>query len=203
MAEPAPIDLEEPTLTLDLERGLVALDESERLVVPVAPLLALAEASGAEAARAFGAAIGASLATRAATRLGEARGASVERALEVLAGEVALVGLGALSIERWGKAVVLVLEPCALSTARAGDHTSGSARVLLEACFEAALVGAFGSEVRSLVLSDDASRVRLLVTSQAARDRARALLAHGAAWQDVLVTLHTSRGEASTEEARS
>ena len=202
MAEPAPIDPEEPTLTLDLDRGLVAVDERARLVVPVAPLLALAEASGAEAARAFGAALGASVAERARVRLGDVSGASVERALGVLASEVALIGLGGLSIERWGKALVLVLEPCALSDEHAGE----SARVLLEACFESALSAVFGAEARAValsVLAEGAGRARVLVTSERARDRARVLLARGAAWHDVLVSLHTPGDAAPAEEARS
>jgi hypothetical protein len=116
------------------------------------------------------------------------RAAPLETVIEHLGGELALAGLGSLAMERWGRAMVLVLDPCPL-----GADASG----LLEAVLEGALEAAAGRPVRALVLDRDAGRARLLIAGGAAVARVRAWLAGGTSWGDALVKLHgVRRGDA-------
>src|SRR5262249_55758598 len=101
-------------VTFDLSHGLVHLEGApSRLLVPAEALGALAAAAGAEATRAFGRTLGEALGRRAGGRLAEGgglRGASADAVIEHLGGELALAGLGSLSLERWGRALVLVVD---------------------------------------------------------------------------------------------
>src|SRR5579883_3206155 len=96
----------------DLPSGSVRASGDARVaLVPVEVLEEIARTPAAEVAgRAMGAAIG----KRAASRLGDAGAASVEAFVTQLAGEMAVAGYGVLSVERWGRALVVVVEHCAL-----------------------------------------------------------------------------------------
>jgi hypothetical protein len=99
-------------VTFDLAYGHVHMDGApNRVLVP-------SDAAGEEATASLGHAIGTAMGRRVAVRVGrgaEDRQSAVARAtfelvVEHLAGELALAGLGSLSVERWGKAVVFVLD---------------------------------------------------------------------------------------------
>src|SRR4051812_29787773 len=134
-------------VTFDLASGLVHLEGApSRLLVPADALRALCEAAGAEASSAFGRAIGAPMGQRVASRFagaGEGAGegvkkASVETIVDHLGGEMALAGLGSLALERWGHALVLVVDSSPLEGG--GDR-------LLEAVLAGALEAATGQPV--------------------------------------------------------
>src|SRR5690348_4654247 len=107
MANP-PFDASK-AVTFDLSRGQIQKDgEGPRLLISPASLLALCQAAGPEATSSFGhaagEAIGAAVARRFEQAGGDPRGARIEEVVEHLAGELAMAGFGALTIERWGRA---------------------------------------------------------------------------------------------------
>src|SRR5438093_1423720 len=92
-------------VTFDLSHGLVHLEGApSRLLVPAEALGALAAAAGSAPTRAFGRALGEAIGRRAALGLEATSGA--DAVLEHVGGEVGLAGLGSLSLERWGRALV-------------------------------------------------------------------------------------------------
>ena len=172
-------------VTFDLARGLVQHEGAPPgLIVPTEALAALARAAGPEAFQRFGAAIGAACGRRVASRLAAANGvraAGVGAVVEHLGGELAVTGLGSLSVERWGRALVLVVDQSPLGAE--GD-------ALLESVLEAALEAAAGERPRVIVLARDGVRARFLVTGHAGADKVRAWLNDGVSWGDALVRLH-------------
>ncbi|MCC6551902.1 MAG: hypothetical protein IT372_02620 [Polyangiaceae bacterium] len=205
-------------VTFDLESGLVHLDGApSRVLVPARALGALCAAAGPEATAAFGRELGAAMGRRLASRFaqsgsidesgaeapgageaGEAirgperradvRAASLEEVVDHLGGELALAGLGSLGLERWGRALVLVLDHCPLGAEAAG---------VAEAVLEGALEAAAGRPARALQVDRDADRARFLISGAPAVARVRAWLAAGVPWGEALVKLHAApRGEA-------
>lgn len=195
-------------VTFDLESGLVHLDGApSRILVPASALGALCVAAGAGAASAFGRELGAAMGQRLVSRFavsgvaaeGEpsvaegaapdgVRGATPEAVVEHLGGELALAGLGTLGIERWGRALVMVIDHCPL-----GSESS----CLLEAVLEGALEATTGRAVRALLLDRDPVRARFLIAGGAAANRVRGWLSGGASWGDALAKLHAvPRGDA-------
>jgi hypothetical protein len=162
----------------EIERGSVHAHGDARVaIVPVDAFDAIAASSAADA---VAASIGSAIGKRVATRLGDVRGATIEAVTTQLAGELAVAGYGALSLERWGRALVLVVEGSALPGA------------MLERVVASALAAASGSkEIACATLGRDASTARLLVASSGAADRVRQWIASGVAWGDVLTRLHT------------
>ena len=175
-------------VTFDLEHGLIHLDGGpSRVVVPAEALLALCSAAGRHAAVAFGRAIGEAMGRRVAKRLGEvasdgtARGASVETVVDHLGGELSLGGLGSLGLERWGRAMVLVVDHSPLG--RAGD-------MLLEAVLEGAVASATARPARAVLLGREEVRARFLVTGATAVAKVRAWIDSGTSWAEVIARLH-------------
>jgi hypothetical protein len=172
----------------DLSRGRVAdATRAPVVLVPLAAVDALARAVDASALRAFGRAIGQTLGARIASRFGGAEAlasASIETALSHVAGELAVSGIGALSFERWGRALVLVLE-----------RTPLASDVLVEAVLASALGAAAGRDVACAVLAregdehtdanadTDANRtsftLRLFVGREPSAEKLRAWVSEG------------------------
>ena len=163
-------------VTFDLASGQVHLggDAPLRVLVPADALAALSVAAGAQATAALGEALGAPMGKRVARRLsaggGDARRSTIEAVVEHLGGELALAGLGTLGAERWGRALVLVVDQSPFGAA--GD-------VLTAAVLQAALAAAGGQSVTCVPLSRDSARARHLVASNAGADKARSLLEAG------------------------
>jgi hypothetical protein len=179
-------------VTFDLTRGLVHLDGApSRLLVPADAFLALARAAGPEVTSAFARAMGEAMGRRVAARLSAdgVAAAPVEVVVEHLGGELALAGLGALGLERWGKAAVLVVDQSPLG---------GDGDTLLGGVLAASIEAAAGRSVHVLCLGRDGVRARFLVGGQAGVDKVRAWLAEGIPWGEALVRLHSPppRGEA-------
>jgi hypothetical protein len=183
-------------VTFDLTHGLVHLEGApSRLIVPAEALGALARAAGPGATAAFGRSTGEAMGRRVASRLaaaGGVGGAAVDLVVEHLGGELALGGLGALSLERWGRALVLVVDQSPLGVE--GDG-------LLEAILAGAIEAAAGRAVRALLLGRDAVRARFLIAGAAGVETVRAWLAEGVSWGDALVRLHASAPLGAPTEA--
>ncbi|MFT3774501.1 MAG: hypothetical protein QM820_54785 [Minicystis sp.] len=171
-------------VTFDLAHGLVHLEGApSRLLVPADALAPLIEAAGPAAAAAFGRSIGEAMGRRVASRL-HAEGvgaAAVDVVVEHLGGELALTGLGSLGLERWGRALVLVVDQSPLGAG--GD-------ALLEAALAGAVETAAGRSVRALLLGRDGVRARFFVGGEAGTEKVKGWLAQGISWGDALVRLH-------------
>jgi|SRR4051812_47456834 hypothetical protein len=184
MANP-PFDASK-AVTFDLSRGQIQKDEAEaRLLVSAEALLSFCHAAGADATAAFGRAIGDSFGSAVARRFertgSSARAAAVESVVDHLAGELALGGFGALSLERWGRALVLVVD---------GGPGGGEGDKLLAPLLAAAVSKATKTEARCVRLSRDGNRARFLITGAKGADQIRGWLLSGVSWGEALVRLH-------------
>jgi hypothetical protein len=118
-----------------------------------------------------------------------------ERVVEHLAGELALVGLGSLSAERWGRALVLVVErsPVAVDEhAKVGDE-------LLEAVLAAGVHTATGMPARALCLERQDDRARFAVLNESTAETMRAGLTEGKGWGDLLTAAQRRAKTAGNE----
>lgn len=164
----------------DLAHGAVRAGASDDrlLIVPHAALAELIASAPAPAVEALGRSLGTAIGRRAAARIGDATSSSLEDFVTQLAGEVALAGAGVLSVERWGRALVVILEDSPLPGA------------LVSSLVAAALEGASGRKVAATLLSHDAHSARVLVSSDGAVGRVREWLASGVSWGDAIAKLH-------------
>jgi len=150
----APFD---PTraVTFDLSSGQVHLQDSlATVIVPASALADLCSAAGDEATARFGRAIGQAMGKRVAGRLGgpeasrtEVETSTIEGFVEHLGGEFALTGMGALSLERWGRALVFVLDRATAPV------------LLVSTLFEAALESATGRSARCIRVMEEQSEL--------------------------------------------
>jgi hypothetical protein len=162
----------------DLGRGQISLGgRASRLLVPPEALLGLCQTAGSGAVRDFGRQLGAEVGGRVAERLGRADSASIAEVVEHLGGDVALSGLGSLSVERWGRALVLRVTDSPLGGA--GDE-------LLASVFEGALQRALGRDAAVVPIERKDGSVRLLATSTGAAARVRGWLASGVGFAEAL-----------------
>lgn len=167
-------------LVVDLNRGALAVDSEARLLVPAAALAALCEAAGEEAARDFGQRLGAEAGRRAQARLKDVNEASISALAEHLGGELALMGLGDLSVERWGRALVLKL----------GNFPLGSSgKALACALLEGALQRATSRSPRVIPLELEQNALRCAVLGPAGAEQVRDWLGAGVTWADALARL--------------
>src|SRR5579863_9437366 len=164
----------------DLTTGQVNAGGDDRVVmIPLAALDELAQTAGVAAASRFARSVGMGIGRRLARRLdGGALGASLEAFVSGLALEVAVSGWGALSIERWGKAMVIVVE-----------HAPAKEPSIVAALVEGSIAVAAGREVHGVALAG-ASPARVLVTGRDAAERARRWTTEGVVAAEVIARLH-------------
>lgn len=171
----------------DLQRGSVTAGDGERqVVVGCSALDDFVLIAGADAAASVGRTMGAAIGERVAFRLGGARSvnaASIETVVAHLGGELSISGFGVLTLERWGHAMVLVVERPAVRDIP-----------FLAAILEGAVEAAAGRPVRCLALAREGSVVRVLAAGEAATAKAQAWLAEGVAWGEVLARLQPKGG---------
>jgi hypothetical protein len=183
----APFDASK-AVTFDLALGEIRLEHAaRRMLVAADAIVKLCEAAGAEAVTSFGHALGESIGQRVARGIGgSVRDASLEAVVEHLSGEWALAGLGSLGIERWGRALVVVV-----------DHGPGGADGdrLVEPTLASAMSRAAGTELRSVLLARDGARARFLVTGALGAEKVRTWIGSGVSWAEALVRLHPGRSE--------
>ena len=164
----------------DLPRGSVrASGEGDRvLLVPTAALDDIVLSAPPEAVEALGRALGSAIGRRAAARLSDPQTAPVDAFVTQLAGEAAVAGVGVLSVERWGRALVVLVEESPL------------VGTLLSPLIAAAVEGASGRRVWCTLLSRDEHVARIFVGGERAVGRVRESIASGEAWSEALGTLH-------------
>ncbi len=167
----------------DLSRGRVQSAGDRVVMVPTAAFDDLGKKVGLEAACDFGRAMGSSLGAGLGKRLGGSdgvRSASIERVVTELGTELAVSGWGSLHMERWGRAMLLVVEDTPLAEYR-----------FIAAILEGALSTASGQKVHCVPLTAEGV-ARILVAGSAVVERARGWVAEGVAWRDVLTRVQSS-----------
>ena len=182
-------------VTFDLVHGQVYLGEATAsLLLPVTALLPLVCGEPDERAAAVARAIGTSFGHRVAKRFGadvdapeKLLSASVEAVVDHLGGELALAGFGSLRLERWGRALVLLLDSVPFDVA--GDTWVA---LLLAAALESATTRPVGC----LPLMRDSDQVRFLIANGSTVEQTHAWLRQGITWGDALARLHTQQAGA-------
>ena len=171
-------------IIVDLARGQLRDDEgAARLNLPSHLLLRLCEHAGGEAATEFARALGDDLGRRIADRLGDERNnANIEAWTEHLGGQLALVGLGDLKVEQWGRALVL----------RVNGTPQGMTKIL-EGVLEGALQRGLSRQVK-LVWFSQGAETEFLVLSPDAAAKALGMAANGSGLGQIVESLH--RGDA-------
>jgi hypothetical protein len=163
----------------DLPQGAVhaGADGDRVLLVPAGAMEDLVLSAPPEAVEALGRALGAAIGRRAAARMGDANAAPIEAFVTQLAGEAAISGVGALSLERWGRALLIVVE---------GSPLTGT---LLAPLVAAAIEAASGRSVACALLSRDERVARIFVGGERGVGRVREWIASGLAWGEALSKL--------------
>lgn len=176
-------------LKFDFGRGHVTLQgQGLCMVVPRQALLELLAAAGDDAARNFGHQLGSEIGQRVAERLGSSiQQSSIEVFVDQLGGELALLGLGSLAVERWGMALVMVMQ---------GTSTDKPGTALVRAVVSGALQRALSRDVAVIELAQSEGELRLLVISKYAAPRVVQWLDEKVPWGEVIARLHEQRGEA-------
>ena len=129
----------------------------------------------------IGTQIGRACGSRLAARLGGdggVRAAPLEVVITHLAGELAIAGIGAVHIERWGRAMVaIVSNPSIANDAFVGAVLAG------------ALSAASGREVDAAALGRAGGQARYFLGSAPTSVRARGLVAQGKGYAEVVAIL--------------
>jgi hypothetical protein len=164
----------------DLPQGSVRAGwpEDRLVLAPAAALADLARSAPVAAAESFARAVGSGIGRRAAARMLDANASPVEEFATQLAGEMALSGFGQLSVERWGRALVIAIEDSQLP------------ETLVPALIASALEAATGRKVTCTLLSPRGQPARVLASSEDAATRVRGWIAAGVPWGDALAKLH-------------
>jgi hypothetical protein len=172
------------SVSFDLARGRVDCG-GEHVLVPADALIDLCRAAGDEVVADFGRRIGTAVGRRVAERMGDsAPSASMEDVLDHLGGELALLGLGSLGLERWGRALVLTVE---------GAPFGQQLDRLLGAVLEGAMQRAFGRGCSAVKLVRDDRQVRFLITNAASAHRVNEWLGAGVSYGDALTRLQQNK----------
>jgi hypothetical protein len=103
--------------------------------------------------------------------------------LDHLGGELAVMGLGSLGLERWGRALVLTLDGGPF-----GQQLDG----FLGAVLEGALQRGFGRDCRAAKLMRDDRQVRFLITNPSSASKVSQWLDSGVSYGDALTRLQNT-----------
>lgn len=160
----------------NLPRGavLAGAHDERLLLVPSSIMEELVRTAPPEAIDGLARSLGAAVGRRAATRFDSVQNVSVEAFVTQLAGEAALAGIGALTVERWGRAMVVALVDCPLPDP------------LLAPLVASAVSAASGRSADGTLLSRDERTARVLVSSERVVERVRAWIAAGTPWAEAL-----------------
>lgn len=173
------------SVSFDLVRGRVDC-AGDHVLVAADALIDLCRAAGDEAVADFGRRLGTTVGRRVADRLGDgAQSASMEEVLDHLGGELALLGLGSLGLERWGRALVLTLD---------GGPFGQQLDRLLGSILEGALQRGFGRDCRAAKLMRDDRQVRFLIANSASAGKVSDWIGSGVSYGDALARLQNASG---------
>ncbi len=164
----------------DLARGQLRDDEgASRLNLPAHLLQTLLEQAGPNASSEFARGLGNEIGRRVADRMGaSAESASIESWTEHLGGQLALLGLGDLAVESWGRALVLRM-----------SGTPEQVQSLMPSLLETALQRGLSRDVALVVFRGDGLQNYLVLSPEGA-GRAREMAHAGSGLGAVVEALH-------------
>lgn len=166
----------------ELGRGQITTPGAgPRLLLPVDSVSHVLFSLADDARRDFAHSLGTELGRRAAERLGDVTQASPVEVVDHLGGEWALMGLGSLGLELWGRALVFTVSGSPFG--QQGDE-------FIAAVAEGAIGRGMGRHVVVVPIHRDGDQVRLLASSARAAELARELLQQGRGYGDILEELN-------------
>jgi hypothetical protein len=179
-------------LRFDLARGRVSLTggnerAAAQVVLPAEALTALWNSLSSAQLKDFGHTTGTVLGSRVAGRLGlSLPGVEPRDVVEHLGGELALSGLGSLTLESWGRALVLAVVGSPL---RVDSESDG---VWLAALLDSALTRLFSRDLDVVPLKSEGATTRFVVCNRSAGAELRDWLAGGASFGQVMERLNNA-----------
>jgi hypothetical protein len=179
-------------LRFDLAKGRVSLATgSERavaqVVLPAEVLTSLWRHLSVEQSKDFGQSFGNVLGARVAGRLGGTEIAvDPEVIVEHLGGELALAGLGSLTLESWGQALVFGV----VGSVAAGDGYQAAGTQWLAAVLESALIRIAGRDLAVVALPASDATARFVICNREASRELEAWLAAGCTFGEIVVRLN-------------
>lgn len=162
----------------DLRSGSASDSRGARLVL--VPSTAL-DGLGDDVLEQLGSQIGKACGARVAARLGGdsgVRSAALEVAVSHIAGELAIAGIGAVHVERWGRALVAVVANASISN-----------DAFLGAVVSSALAAASGRDVSAAALGRQGGVARFFLGSAATSERVRDLAKQGKPYAEIVATV--------------
>lgn len=165
----------------DLNRGAASDARGARLVVLPSSAIEALERSQAGAVAALGAELGRACGAKIASRLGGdggVRNAQLEVVVSHLAGELAVSGVGAIHLERWGRAMICVV-----------TNPSVSSDVFLGSVIGNAIGAASGREVVAAAVGRDGGESRFFIGTAKTAERVRGLVAQGKAFAEIVASI--------------
>ncbi|MCH2108370.1 MAG: hypothetical protein MK135_03510 [Polyangiaceae bacterium] len=164
----------------DFARGQLKDDEERpRLNLPCDLLLRLCHDAGEEAAVNFASELGTEMGRRILDKMGpDAEAASLEQWVEHLGGQLALLGLGNLALERWGKALVL----------RVQEHPPGAAGLAAHVLMSALQRG-LSRDVGFVPFAEETATAFLVLSPDSA-EKAQEWALEGSTMSQVIENLH-------------
>jgi hypothetical protein len=178
-------------LRFDLARGRVTVAGiAARVVLPVEAISLLCRELPEAQLLSFGHGVGNEIGRRVVERLAPSMtNVSPEQMVDRLGGELALMGLGSLTFEFWGRAMVLAVVDSPLVFGDGGRPADGGDR-LLSAVLEAALVRATGRQARVVPLSRLDNTARFVVCNDNAKRHVLEWLGEGCHYGEALARLN-------------
>jgi hypothetical protein len=164
----------------DLSQGTVSHGDGSSVVVSAKAFADLIGAVSADVRARIASDLGSAMGTRIQKRSGGEQGvrsASLETVVSNLSAELAVSGFGTLTLERWGRAMVLHL-----------THSPVDAPDFLAVLVTSAISSSTRAAAFSTVLSKQ-DGVRVLIASQSAAQRVRKWLDEGVSWGDAVTRL--------------
>jgi hypothetical protein len=169
--------------------GLAGQGEQRAVLIPVTALAEALASAPRDTREHIARAVGGSIGRRAASRFGGIEGvrdADVESVVQSLGAEIALAGFGVLSLERWGKALVILLEAPPAFDAQFFAP-------LLEAAVGAATAWSTRASLSCLHLSNE-SGARFLIARGSSSEQVRMWMNSGVPWAEALRRLQRDGG---------
>jgi hypothetical protein len=168
-------------IRFDVKNGAASDARGARLVLVPATALEALERTTPGALAQLGMEVGRACGARVAARLGGdagVRAATLEAVVTHLAGELAIAGVGAVHLERWGRAMVVVV-----------TNPGVNSDAFLSAALAGALRAAAGREVAIAPLGHEGNAGRYFVGAPQTATKAKSLVGQGKSWGEVLATL--------------
>jgi len=165
----------------DLARGAASDTRGARLVVVPAAAIEALEKRNADAATALATEIGRACGVKVALRLGGdggVRNAQLEVVVSHLAGELAVAGIAAVHVERWGRAMIVVAENPAMGS-----------DVFVGTVIGAALGAASGRDVAATCIGHEGGKHRFFVGTAKTAERVKGLAAQGKPFATIVASI--------------